>query len=316
VAAGVIAAGCGAPDNGGATRATAPDGWRERITVTDADYRAPRAGVLPATGVTHVGGVALPPGHLVKVDRSKVASPAKAPRGPVAWVSDARLAGIGSLWHKLAAQFPDTGLWPLALESSPSDPGGWWDSDLDPTMSRQPGELGGVDVESTLARWWAEAMPPAADLEDEAFAAAVDHTLTPFGPAFPGLAPAHARVERARTTTVPLAGGHLALVAVERPADAPSVLGWTGPINYYNDIGPLTVVLRSWERRYGAVVVGLGSDTLTLVARRPPRTERDALALAAEHFAACPDSVLQGSQTIVNYASLLRGREAWRFWWD
>jgi Domain of unknown function (DUF4253) len=113
-----------------------------------------------------------------------------------------------------------------------------------------------------------------------------------------------------------LAGGHLALVAVERPADAPSVLGWTGPINYYNDIGPLTVVLRSWERRYGAVVVGLGSDTLTLVARRPPRTERDALALAAEHFAACPDSVLQGSQTIVNYASLLRGREAWRFWWD
>lgn len=114
---------------------------------------------------------------------------------------------------------------------------------------------------------------------------AVGWSLAPFGRAFPGLAPA--------------------------PAPA-----GTGRVNDYNDIGPLTVVLRSWERRYAAVLVGLGSDTLTLAVRRPPRTGTEALALAAEHFAACADQVWQGTDTIANYAAMLRGREAWRFWWD
>jgi hypothetical protein len=52
------------------------------------------------------------------------------------------------------------------------------------------------------------------------------------------------------------------------------------------------------------------------VARRPPQTEEEALALAAEHFAVCPDVVLQGTETIERYASLLQGQVAWAFWWD
>jgi hypothetical protein len=53
-----------------------------------------------------------------------------------------------------------------------------------------------------------------------------------------------------------------------------------------------------------------------MVARRPPQTEDEAAAVAAEHFAVCPDLVWQGTETIEDYASLLRGQVTWSFWWD
>lgn len=314
----VLVAGCGLDDQAGdaAARDTTPDAGSEEITVTDVEYQARQAGVLPSLDAASVGGVGLPAGQLIEVDRSYVAAPDEAPPGPVAWVSDEPVPEIGPLWSELAARFPETGLWPLVLEPAAlDDDRQWWEGALDPTLSRQPDELDDVDLESTLSGWWSDTMPSADELEDQELAAAVDDSLAPFGRTFPGVAPPPAGEERP-ITTVPVAAGHLGLVAVERPADAPAVIGWTGPINYYNDVGPLTVVLRSWEDRYDAVVVGLGFDTLSMVARRPPQTEDEAAALAAEHFAACPDLVLQGTETIENYASLLRGQVTWAFWWD
>lgn len=75
-------------------------------------------------------------------------------------------------------------------------------------------------------------------------------------------------------------------------------------------------MLRSWEDRYGAVVVGLGFDSLSMVARRPPQSAAEAAALAAEHFAVCPDQVWQGTDTVEDYAARLRGQPTWAFWWD
>jgi len=317
VVAAVVLAACGQDDRAGdaAIRGMTP-GQSDEITVTSVEYRAQKAGELPSAGSASVGGVALPAGHLIEVDRSYVAVPNEAPPGPVAWVSDEPVPEVGPLWSDLAARFAETGLWPLVLEPpAVDDDRGWWDGELDPTLSRQPDELDGVDIESTLSGWWSETLPSAEELEDPEFAALVDDSLAPFGRTFPGLAPPPAGEERPETT-VSVAAGHLGLVAVERPADAPAVMGWTGPINFYNDVGPLTVVLRSWEDRYDAVVVGLGFDTLSMVARRPPLTEDDAAALAAEHFAVCPDLVWQGAETIETYASLLRGQVTWGFWWD
>lgn len=108
--------------------------------------------------------------------------------------------------------------------------------------------------------------------------------------------------------------GRLGLVAVVRAADA--ALGWQGPVNVYQDMGRLAAVLRSWEDRFAAVVVGIGFDTLSVAVRRPPTTDADATALAAEHFAVCPDQILQGVGTIAKYAEAIKGRGEWLFWWD
>lgn len=318
VVAAVLAVGCGPDgdvDDAGTAGAT-PDAASDEITVTDVEYRASQPGDLPSATAASVDGVALPAGHLIEVDRSRVAVPDAAPLGAVAWVSDEPVPTIGPLWSELAARFPVTGLWPIVL--APLDLGDesrWWDGGLDPTLSRQPDEIDDIDVETTLSGWWSDNLPSPAELEDDQFAAVVDGSLAPFGRTFPGVAAAPAGEARPNTTA-PGAAGHLGLVPVERPADAPAVMGWTGPINYYDDVGPLTVVLRSWEDRYDAVVVGLGFDTLWMVARRPPRAGDEAAALAAEHFAVCPDQVWQGTETVADYASLLRGQATWAFWWD
>jgi hypothetical protein len=110
--------------------------------------------------------------------------------------------------------------------------------------------------------------------------------------------------------------GRVGLVPAVRPADAPATLGWMGPVNHCGDMGLLSAALRSWEDRFGAVLVGLGFDTMTLAVSRPPRDEKSALAIAAEHFAMCPDNVHHGAGSIEAYAADLVAQAAWTFWWD
>ncbi|MFC7618429.1 DUF4253 domain-containing protein [Actinokineospora soli] len=110
----------------------------------------------------------------------------------------------------------------------------------------------------------------------------------------------------------------LGLVAAERGADTLAVMGWTGPVNHVGDTGQLSAVLRSWEDRFGAWVVGVGFATLYLSVAAPPVTVEQAVAVAAEHLAFCPDNVWQGPapQTLEGYAERIAGARAWGFWWD
>src|SRR3712207_9258188 len=57
-------------------------------------------------------------------------------------------------------------------------------------------------------------------------------------------------------------------------------------------------VLRYWEDRYGAEIVGLSHDTFELQVARPPEDREAALELAEEQYAYCPDIVDQGVDTI------------------
>lgn len=111
---------------------------------------------------------------------------------------------------------------------------------------------------------------------------------------------------------------HLALVPARRSADIPAAIGWTGPLNYVNDVARLCAVLRSWEDRFGIRVVGIGFDRLVLSVAAPPASRAEAEAVAAEHFALCPDNVLQQHDgTFAAYArQLLDERTTWTFWWD
>jgi hypothetical protein len=94
--------------------------------------------------------------------------------------------------------------------------------------------------------------------------------------------------------------------------------GWAGLANYTNDTGKISAVVRDWERRFGVRVVGVGFADLFLSVAAPPTTLDEALPVAAEHFALCPDNVWQGQKpyTLAAYAERLVGINSWEFWWD
>jgi hypothetical protein len=78
-------------------------------------------------------------------------------------------------------------------------------------------------------------------------------------------------------------------------------------------------VLRSWEERFGAVLVAMTFSTLVLAVAHPPRSQADAERVAAEHFAFCPDQHDPQNGTVYTprtYGRTIRGASRWRFWWD
>jgi hypothetical protein len=149
--------------------------------------------------------------------------------------------------------------------------------------------------------------------------------LKPFGTAFPGLAPATPTrallrpaeiVETAAEEAAFPGASLLGLVPVARPADIPAAIGWFGMCNSWDDVVGLSAVLRSWEDRFGAVLVRMNSATLELAVAAPPWERSECLAIAAEHFAFCDDTFHGNPGTLRDYANLLRGNTRWSFWWD
>ncbi|MGK4578540.1 DUF4253 domain-containing protein [Kitasatospora sp. HPMI-4] len=181
----------------------------------------------------------------------------------------------------------------------------------------------GHDAVALLRDWWEGVASWEADGPEEA-----DERLAvtaPFGPAWPGLAPAPARIrdpdEKACSIAAEMLrarpGMRIGLVPAAGGAEALAACGWSGPVNRENDTGKIASVLRSWERRFGARVVGVGFDTLYLSVAAPPTDMDHALLIAAEHLALCPDNILQGHRdTLAEYAADLIDEELWVLWWD
>jgi hypothetical protein len=153
--------------------------------------------------------------------------------------------------------------------------------------------------------------------EDDDYIAEV---LDPYSRVFPGLAPASRGQAGAgeRDEVVDSLDGPLriGLVVADRPADTLVNVGWTGTVNTSANAAMLTVVLRSWEERFGATVLRVGFDSLDLLVERPVTSGQEAFAVAAEHFALCSDNVYQGAGSIREYAAELPGAAWWAFWWD
>lgn len=231
------------------------------------------------------------------------------------WISDAPPPPGG--WATLQAQHDRTGWWPLLLSAlSDRDPERpWLSGELAPSgvPTSAPGDH---DAVSVLAGWWRACVPEA---EQSA-------TTDPFGSRWPGLArpgtpqadPSEHAAEAAGflLSTGWLTGPRLGLAPAARGADAPTAVGWSGPVNHEQDIAKFSTVLRSWEDRFGARLIGLGFDTLHLSIAAPPVDEEHALHVAAEHFAFCPDNVWQGSGSLREYAKALLDQPLWAFWWD
>jgi hypothetical protein len=259
---------------------------------------------LPPEGEATVAGVRLPAGRRLAAECAE--------RTPVLWATG-ELGGAAAAWLTLKDRLAGTQLVPVLLSGFKWQPERPWDvGELEPC---DPGAVGELDAAMLLEEMWRSAIPKPE--EDEAVTAKL---LAPYSRAFPGLAVAVGL----ETTTTDVASAvtllpspvRLGLVAASRPADVPAIVGWTGAINYYATAAPLACVLRSWEDRFGARLLHLGFDTMDLLIERPVPSHEAALAVAAEHFAFCPDNIYQGASSISRYAAALLGAAIWSFWWD
>jgi hypothetical protein len=240
---------------------------------------------------------------------------------PVVWLTDAPVADAGELLYRLRVSSAQIGLVPVLLEGMESEPNRPWDDkEFSPTDPRRTDHF---DAAHALEEMWSRSVNP----EDEESLVPV----RPFDLEFPGLAvppvaappsgfkrlfakPEEPGDDRAALSK--LTSRRIGLVAAKRPADTVTALGWMGAVNVHDDPTLISAVLRSWEERWAARVVAVGFDTLTLTVGNPPRDRQTAVALAAEHFALCPDNIWQGPGTLEAYAKDLIGSRMWMFWWD
>lgn len=244
------------------------------------------------------------------------ASGSRAGGQAVLWLSDAAVTDPASLWWALAEQFPTTGLWPLLLHFLEGESGRPWEvGEFDPV---DEAEIDALDPRQVLETGWHDGVVPI----DNPWPPGTG-PLAPFGSRFPGLAPPGPETD-AVAVELPAGGrARIALVSCRHPADAVALIGWTGAVNV-RPAPEVSVVLRSWEDRFGAILVGLGFATMTLLVTRPPTQAKDALHLAAEVAAFCPDALWQPEEqwpyeprdaTLAALCRLVR-EPVWRLWFD
>lgn len=268
-------------------------------------------------------GLALPPGRLID------ATDEGPWHEPLLWHAEGP-AAPGD-WDALGSSSRASGLLPLLIDIGGTQ-GGPEDWELMPGAMSYPGDH---DAEEVLEQFWeeyaADELGPGKEVLVEMFGEpnSLDETVAPYGPEWPGLAHATARDADPEARAAEIADSftdsgtwldepRLALVPARRSADIPAAIGWSGPMNYEGDVARLCAVLRSWEDRFGIRVVALTFDQLVLSVAAPPTTMSEAEAVAAEHFAFCPDNITQGDdETLRAYAAHeVLGKQAWSFWWD
>lgn len=273
-------------------------------------------------------GLELPPGSLIDVTAEGPADE------PLLWCADepAKAGDYDALQPARRA----AGLLPVLVDLG-GDQGPLDAWHLLPDEASYPGDH---DAEEVLEEFWeeyaADELAPDTDQPGtDSFAehspdqATYDELIAPYGPEWPGLAPARESAVDPDARAASLADSltksgswlkepHLALVPARRSADIPAAIGWTGQINYEGDVARLCAVLRSWEDRFGIRVVALTADQLVLSVAAPPTTQEEAEAVAAEHFAFCSDNITQGRhETLRAYAQHdVLNQQVWSFWWD
>ncbi|MEU7000668.1 DUF4253 domain-containing protein [Nonomuraea sp. NPDC046570] len=248
--------------------------------------------------------VGLPEGDIVWPDPGYTRRPEA--KRPAFWMSDEPVSGAE--WAALRAQHHRSGLWPVLLDESAQP----WSTGQ--VMPDEVALVDGFTAAGFMAEVWAEwvaQMPPDSLAEIE-----------PFGALCPGLAePGELRAGPGEVAD--WYAGELAarampmgLAAANRSADALAVMGWQGALHHNEWMVPLAAVVRSWEDRFGARVVGMGFNTLDLSVAAPPVGRDHAVHVAAEHWTFCPDNIVQGPGDLYGYAEQIRGRHHWSFWWD
>jgi len=235
----------------------------------------------------------------------------------VVWITDWTQGSAGMTWARLSEQVGETGLRPFLLADMAGLPGRPWGA---PGGNRNEVISDSLDITAADRRdaaavlagyWWYDEETFA---EDEEFRA----MLAPFGPGFPGLAPATADEADPELTRRALhqytRGARMGLVPARRQADILAALGWQGAVNS-RETADITAVLRSWEDRFGARLLEVGFAEVRLFVSRPPRTLEAALPIAAEHIAFSEEAHAALSD-VGGIARAIVDNPFWDFWWD
>ncbi len=236
---------------------------------------------------------------------------------PVTWITDWTQNSAGMKWAALSEVAGETGLLPFLLTDMAGQPGRPWGAPggFGDEVISEPLDFAAIDrldAATVLAGyWWYDEETFG---EDEEFRA----MLAPFGPGFPGLAPAvadEADPEMARRALWQYTrAARIGLVPAGRPADVLAALGWQGAVNS-RKTADITAVLRSWEDRFGARLLEVGFDEVRLFVSRPPRTLAAALPIAAEHIAFSEEAHAALSD-VGGIARAIVDNPFWDFWWD
>ena len=162
----------------------------------------------------------------------------------------------GGLWARLRAAHPDSGLWPVLLDDTAQP---WSAGQIAPEPVT---EIDGYDPAAFMAEVWVGWAEPPIDID------AVRRLLP--GPAPPGEPLEDPGAAADRYAADGCTGRPLGLVPAGRGADVLAAIGWQGARHHNPLTAPLSAVLRGWEDRFGARVVGIGFDTLDLSVAAPP----------------------------------------------
>ena len=176
------------------------------------------------------------------------------------WASEEPVANVDKVWSRLAAAFAETGIWPFVIDTSYGFEG-FDDRLMDVPRGRH------TEVLTILRRGWAD--NTALDAKTTRSAGRARSVRQDVSRA--------SRIRRPGSARPPSI-----ISSRDRPgtwASSPSTgrrdildaVGWMGAANYDGDPLDMTTVLRSWEVRFDAYVIGMGTDTLVLAVGRPPR---------------------------------------------
>lgn len=264
---------------------------------------------VPADGPLRLGSLQLPEGRQISGWE----------QDPLLWATSAPVSDPGRVWRALHEMQEQTGLVPIMLAYlRGNEKGGrpWDTGELDGGCLVS--EVDHLDPSAVLAAGWAGSLDPDDDGPEQA------ELVAPFSLQFPGLARAETGLlspEELARALGSLAPARIGLVPAGRPADVLAQVGYMGSINRYEGPAEVTVVLRSWEERFGATLLEVGFDHIRLLVQRPPRTVVAAQAVAAEIWAMCdefwtPERPGYALTDISEIASYVAGAPFWTLWLD
>lgn len=270
--------GCHAPTPAKAHRRPRPQ--TARAPRQPIPFFAPRSGELPASGRPVVGGIQLPRGS----------------RCRSFWSTDGGVPDSFALARRLAAAFPETGLWPVVWATPGEEPDSYISAVAAPRRNPR-------DAETLLRRSWRAnvAVPENAPFPGLATPERGANAVDPFSP----------EIEESLIQRPPPGGWVLVLVPVNRPADVVRVLDLETTEHFTQ--AELATVLRSWEERFGAVLSALTASTAELAVAARPADDEQARRLAAEHAAFAPED--EGTFDREALARALAESRHWAFGW-
>jgi hypothetical protein len=265
---------------------------------------------VPPDGTLRLGSVLLPAGRQIAGFESD----------PLLWATAEPVPDAGRAWLALRRLRGQTGLVPILLAGlTKEEPGRPWDTgELDEPID--PADVDALDAATVLATCWRDSLDVPADADPDPDPAQA-RAIAPFSARFPGLAPASLGQPVSAAEASELLGlvgdVRVGLVPAQRAADVLAVIGFPGTAGRYGTPAEVTCVLRSWEDRFGAVLLEVGYAGIRLLVQRPPRTREAALAVAAEHFAVCDECGGLNAQTeISDIADILLDAPIWTLGWD